>query len=88
MPLIITITCVSILVCILCCIRCNPLVYEFIKRRCTKKISIAEKKELPQHTVKLNIKEKAQKKVTPLKNYIFVSLCKQRGSQVIRHRLT
>ena len=69
MPLIITITCVSILVCILCCIRCNPLVYEFIKRRCTKKISIAEKKELPQHTVKLNIKEKAQKKVTPLKNY-------------------
>jgi hypothetical protein len=68
LPLIITITCVSILACILC-IRCNPLVYEFIKRRCTKKISIAEKKELPQHTVKLNIKEKKQKKVTPLKGY-------------------
>ena len=61
-PLIITITCVSILACILCCIRCNPLVYEFVKRRCTKKISITEKKELQQNTVKLNIKEKKQKK--------------------------
>ena len=72
MPLIITITCVSILACILCCIRCNPLVYEFIKRRCTKKISVTEKKELPQHAVKLNIKEKKQKKqkkVTPLTGY-------------------
>jgi len=68
-PLIITITSVSILACILCCIRCNPLVYEFVKRRCTKKISITEKKELPQNTVKLNIKEKKQKKVTPLNGY-------------------
>ena len=59
----------SILAFILCCIRCNPLVYEFVKRRCTKKISIAEKKELPHHVVKLNIKEKKQKKVTPLNSY-------------------
>ena len=68
-PLIITLTVVSILAFILCCIRCNPLVYEFVKRRCTKKISIAEKKELPHHVVKLNIKEKKQKKVTPLNSY-------------------
>ncbi|MDB4349831.1 hypothetical protein OAA99_02620, partial [Omnitrophica bacterium] len=68
-PLIITLTVVSIFAFILCCIRCNPLVYEFVKRRCTKKISIAEKKELPHHVVKLNIKEKKQKKVTPLNSY-------------------
>jgi len=68
-PLIITLTVVSILAFVLCCIRCNPLVYEFVKRRCTKKISTAEKKELPHHVVKLNIKEKKQKKVTPLNSY-------------------
>ena len=60
----------SLIVFCLCCIRCNPLIYECLKRKCRK---LTEKKALRNKTtpsVKLDIKEK---KVMPtqktVKNY-------------------
>ena len=61
-PLIIGLTVTVIMVCV-CCIRCNPLIYECLKRKCKR---LTEKKELrnkSKPSVKLDIKEK---KVTPI----------------------
>ena len=63
-PLIIGLTVTLIMVCV-CCIRCNPLIYECLKRKCRR---LTEKKELrnkSKPSVKLDIKEK---KVTPISN--------------------
>ena len=63
-PLIIGLTVTLIMVCV-CCIRCNPLIYECLKRKCRR---LTEKKELKNKSkpsVKLDIKEK---KVTPISN--------------------
>ena len=52
-PLIVTLTTLSVVLCLLFCIRCNPLIYEFCKRKCKK---LTEKKTL-------------QRKVTPPTNF-------------------
>jgi len=66
--LIITLTSVSCLICLLFCIRCNPLIYEFCKRKFKK---YTEKKE-PQikisHPVNLKIQEKkTTRRIAPIK---------------------
>jgi len=57
----------SLIVFCLCCIRCNPLIYECLKRKCRK---LTEKKALRNKTtpsVKLDIKEK---KVMPIQKTV------------------
>mgnify|MGYP001334603444 CR=1 FL=1 len=73
--LIVIISVSSTLLCCICCIRCNPLIYEFCKRKC-KKItnhkSLQRKITPPplQPPVNLKIEEKSKpktKRITPIK---------------------
>ena len=69
--LIIIISISSTLLCCICCIRCNPLIYEFCKRKCKK---ITNRKSLQRKItpppVNLKIEEKSKqkiKRITPVK---------------------
>ena len=67
--LIVVLTVSSSLVCCICCIRCNPLIYEFCKRKWKKLINrkSLQRKITPPPPVNLKIEEKRKKRVAPIK---------------------
>ena len=66
-PLIVTLTTLSVVLCLLFCIRCNPLIYEFCKRKCKK---LTEKKTLQRKVTPPNFKIQENpktRKISPIK---------------------